>query len=233
MDSMEMRLAQRFAEIARLLLTAQNVKATLGKITEVAVELIDGCESAGIDIIDGGTIFAVAATSPVAARIDAIQVEVGEGPCLQSLRDHEVFSTGDLATETRWPKFSRRAYEETGILSIMGFRLFADADTMGALDLYSSQPDAFGPDTETLGLVLASQASVALSTARSREGLEEALATRDIIGQAKGILMERHGIGAEAAFDLLREASQRRNIKLRQVAETLVATAGERADQNG
>lgn len=217
-----MRLAERLSEIARLFLTEENQTATLAKITEVAVELIDGCESAGIDIIEDGKIFAVAATSHLASLIDDIQVEVGEGPCLSALREKEVVSTGNLEQESRWPNFARRAYEETGIRSIMGFRLFADEDTMGALDLYSSLPDAFGPDTETLGSVLTTQASVALSTSRTREGLREALATRDIIGQAKGILMERNGIGAEAAFDILRKASQRRNTKLRQVAETLV-----------
>lgn len=229
MDDTGMELARRFSEIARSLLTAEDEGATLAKITEVAVDVIDGCESAGIDIIQDGKIFAVAATSPLASLIDDIQVEVGEGPCLQALRDHEVFSTGDLEQESRWPTFARRAYEETGIRSIMGFRLFADEDTMGALDLYSSQPDAFDADTETVGLVLATQASIALSTSRSRKGLEEALATRDVIGQAKGILMERNGIGAEAAFDLLREASQQRNIKLRRVAEMLILDLGENA----
>jgi hypothetical protein len=188
--------------------------------------MIAGCDYAGISFLSGTKVDTPAATGDVPRRVDAIQYETGEGPCLDAIRDHEVFQTGDLSKERRWPHFSARAQQETGITSMASFRLFVAGDTLGALNLYSKDTDAFDDDARSAGLVFATHASVGLYGAMHDEQLEEALQSRDVIGQAKGILMAREGIKADEAFDMLRRASQRLNVKLRDVA-------GEIADPSG
>lgn len=220
--SRDIELAETFGDIARTLLAERDPESTLRKIVQVSLKLIDSADHAGIDVIEGGQIRAVAPSDEVAERIDALQVELDEGPCLSAIREHEVFRTDDLTTESRWPQFGARAFDDTGIRSIMGFRLFAERDTYGALNIYSRQPNAFDDDAEAVGAVLAAHASVALATAREREHLQEALRSRDVIGQAKGILMTRGNIDEDRAFDILRQASQRMNIKLREVAARVV-----------
>ena len=220
--SRDIELAETFGDIARTLLAEREPEPTLRRIVHISLTLIDAADHAGIDVLEGGQIHAVAPSDEVAERIDAIQVEADEGPCLSALRDHEVFHTDDLKTEHRWPQFAARAFEETGIRSIMGFRLFADRHTYGALNIYSRRPSAFDDDALAVGAVLAAHAGVALATARERAQLEEALRGRDVIGQAKGILMARGDIDEDRAFDALRLASQRMNIKLREVAQRVV-----------
>ena len=214
--------ADAFAEIARALLAEGDVQHTLQKICDLAVETIDGCDHAGISFLKGRRVETPAASDDVPRKVDVIQYEVGEGPCLDAIREHEVFETGDLGREHRWPHFASRAQRETGITSMLCFRLFIEGDTLGALNLHSKAADAFGEESRTVGLVFAAHAAVALSTAMHEEQMEEALQSRDLIGQAKGMLMAREGINADEAFDMLRRASQRLNVKLRDVAQGIV-----------
>lgn len=219
--------AETFAEVARSLLAQEDVQHTLQRIVELAVETIDGCDFAGITFIKGKELSTPAASGDVPRQVDAIQYEVGEGPCLDAIREHEIFRTGDLAQERRWPRFSSRAQKETGVTSMLCFRLFVEGDTLGALNLYSKARDAFDEQASAVGSVFAAHAAVALSTALHDEQMEEALRSRDVIGQAKGILMAREGVGPEEAFDMLRRASQRVNIKLRDVARQIADSATE------
>jgi transcriptional regulator with GAF, ATPase, and Fis domain len=168
-----------------------------------------------------------AASSDVPQKVDAIQYEVGEGPCLDAIREHEVFRTGDLGRERRWPRFSARAQKETGVTSMVCFRLFVEGDTLGALNLYSKVTDAFDDRATAVGSVFAAHAAVALSTALHDEQMEEALESRDVIGQAKGILMAREHVNADEAFDMLRRASQRVNVKLRDIARQIADSASD------
>jgi GAF domain-containing protein len=214
--------ADAFAEIARALLAEGDVQHTLQKICDLAVETIDGCDHAGISFLKGKNVSTPAASDDVPRQVDVIQYEVGEGPCLDAIREHEVFETGDLGRERRWPHFATRAQRETGTTSMLCFRLFVEADTLGALNLLSKAGDAFGEESRTVGLVFAAHAAVALSNAMHDEQMEEALQSRDLIGQAKGILMAREGVTADQAFDMLRRASQRLNVKLRDVAQSMV-----------
>ena len=218
--------ADAFAEIARALLAEGDVQDTLQKICDLAVETIDGCDHAGISFLKGRRVETPAASDDVPRKVDVIQYEVGQGPCLDAIREHEVFETGDLGREDRWPDFASRAQRETGLTSMLCFRLFIEGDTLGALNLHSKAADAFGEESRTVGLVFAAHAAVALSTAMHDEQMEEALQSRDLIGQAKGILMAREGITADKAFDMLRRASQRLNVKLRDVAYGVVNPPG-------
>jgi transcriptional regulator with GAF, ATPase, and Fis domain len=214
--------ADAFAEMARALLAEDDVQHTLQKICDLAVETIDGCDHAGISFLKGRTVETPAASDDVPRQVDVIQYEVDEGPCLDAIREHEVFETGDLGREQRWPHFAARAQQETGITSMLCFRLFIEGDTLGALNLQSKAADAFTEESRTVGLVFAAHAAVALSTAMHDEQMEEALQSRDLIGQAKGMLMAREGVSADEAFDMLRRASQRLNVKLRDVAQSMV-----------
>lgn len=214
-----MELAATFADVARALLSADDVEATLEKITSLAVETIDGCDHAGVSLVQGRQISTPAASDDVPVQVDAIQYEVDDGPCLGAIREHETFRIDDLAGEDRWPAFSRRAAQETGVASMPSIRLFAERDAMGALNLYSKQPSAFDDEALALGSVFATHAAVALAGAQHDEHLQKALQGRDVIGQAKGILMAQQNMNADETFDILRRASQRMNIKLRELAE--------------
>jgi GAF domain-containing protein len=143
------------------------------------------------------------------------------GPSLDALANEGILQTDDLALESRWPKFSARAHDETGVTSILSFRLTAREGRLGALNLFSKQTAAFGDEAREIGLLFAIHAAVALQASRRTEKLLAALQTRDLIGQAKGILMEREQITDDQAFQILVRASQRLNIKLTVVASRL------------
>ena len=215
---------ETFAEVARALLAERDVQHTLQRIVDLAVETIDGCDHAGITFMRDSKMSTPAASNDVPGQVDAIQYETGEGPCLDAIRKHEVFATGDLAREDRWPNFSQRAHDETGVTSMLCFRLVVAADSLGALNLYSRAVDAFDEEARAVGMVFAAHAAVALSSALHDEQMDEALQSRDVIGQAKGILMAREGLTADQAFDSLRRASQRLNVKLRELAAEVAYT---------
>ena len=221
-DDEKVGVAQMFGEVARSLATHEDQQATLTKIVHLAVEHLESCDFAGISLVDGRKITSPASSNDLPRIVDSIQSEVGEGPCLDAIKEHEVFQTGDLAAEERWPKFATRAHEETGVRSILSLRLFVEEATMGALNLYSTKPDAFDDTDVALGSVFAAHAAVAMSAARREENLERKADSRDLIGRAKGILMARSNLDDEQAFQLLRRASQRLNVKLIKVAEQVV-----------
>lgn len=223
MDQTPIELAQAFADVARALLAEQDVPATLDRIARLAVETIDGCDHAGISLIEGRRVSTAGASGDIARQVDALQYESDEGPCLDAIREHETYRVADLRAEERWPHFAHRAASETGIASMLCFRLFAEVNTMGALNLYSKQPDAFDDEAVAVGSVFAAHAAVALSAAQHDEQMRRAIETRDVIGQAKGILMAQQHLSADQAFEILRRASQRMNVKLRDVAERVAA----------
>ena len=137
-------VAENLASVARQLEGEDTPVRTWQRIVDLAVNTLDGCEMAAISLVHtAGRIDTPVFTDKLALRVDEIQYETGQGPCLQSIRDHEVVVASDLAAEDRWPQFSRRAAAETGIRSMIGFRLFVREDTLGALNLYSSQVAAF------------------------------------------------------------------------------------------
>jgi len=213
-------VAEAFATVARVLSEDRDdLHRALDKIVHLAVDTLEACEFAGISLVEQGPVTSPASSSDVPRRVNEIQSEVGQGPCLDAIREHEVFWTGDLRQEERWPDFAARAHAETGVCSILSIRLFVEEDTMGALNLYSTAPDAFDDSDVALGVVFGVHASVAMSAARREEGLERKVQSRDVIGRAKGILMAQSGLTDDEAFAVLRSASQRLNLKLRDIAE--------------
>jgi GAF domain-containing protein len=227
----EVELAQTFAEVARALLDEQDVDSTLDRICILAVETIDGCETAGISISEGKLVTSRSTSDDVPCIVDQIQTETQEGPCVDAIKEHEVFMTGSLSNERRWPEFARRAYDRTGVQSILSLRLFTSETTMGSLNLYSSQADAFDDDDVAVGSVFAAHAAVAVAAARREAQLETKAASRDVIGMAKGAIMARQGVSEDEAFDILRRASQRMNVKLRVMADRVVHPLPEEPDE--
>lgn len=221
-DAADVALAQEFGDIARILLAEADPEATLQRIVTLAVETIDGCEHAGISVIEGNAVTSPASSDEVPAIVDRIQSETGEGPCVDAIKEHEMFQTGRLSDEHRWPAFTPRAIDESRVESILSLRLFAQGATMGALNLYSTRPDAFDDRDVAVATVFAAHAAVAWSTSQKIENLKAGMVTRQLIGQAVGLLMARQAMSEADALDALRRASQRLNIKLRELAESIV-----------
>ncbi|HEV7870670.1 MAG TPA: GAF and ANTAR domain-containing protein [Modestobacter sp.] len=202
-----------------------DVERTLRSITTAAVGAVPGAEFASISFVTGRRVHARGATSPRAGEIDGLQTELDEGPCLDALREHATVRVDDFATEQRWPRFAAEA-SRRGAGSLLSFQLFTDGTNLGALNLYATAPGAFGSGSgsEAVGQIFASHAAIALSAARQEENLLHALDGRDLIGQAKGILMERYRLTAAQAFELLVRASTHTNRKLFDIADELTTT---------
>jgi hypothetical protein len=163
--------------------------------------------------------------------MDQLQFSTNEGPCLDTIADGGPAYAVDLIDDERWPLFGPAA-ARSGVRSLLAFRL--SDRPVSVLNLYARLPAAFGATDRAKGLIFATLAGIALDAAGERAddeqrvaNLHDALETREMIGQAQGILIERERITADQAFDVLRRASQHLNLKLREVARTLVET-GER-----
>jgi GAF domain-containing protein len=176
-----------------------------------------------------GRVSTYGATHPVAERLDSYQYEAGEGPCLEAVRTGEPFVIRSFETETRWPRYIPRARAE-GAVSSLSLPLGTTAGVAGALNLYALTPaQAFSDEDFAIAGRCAAQAAVVLQNAytyhRTRDlvdELQEAVASRDLIGQAKGILMAHVHCGPDEAFHMLRRESQQRNVKLREVAAEVI-----------
>jgi hypothetical protein len=224
-------VTQNVSEMARILFAAGSVTDTLAQVVDTAVAAIEGCDCAGIFLVEKDVITIPVHTDPLVDEVDDLQTELGEGPCLDAMSQRTMFYAADLLEDMRWPRFGRRA-TAAGIRSILALPL----NESGALNLYARLPGAFGVVDRARAAILASLADLALSVAHSHEAEERrsdnlnlALGTREVIGQAQGILMERERITPDQAFGILRRASQHLNRKLRDVAQDLVDT-GERPD---
>jgi hypothetical protein len=162
-------------------------------------------------------------------NVDRIQYELDSGPCVDAVKQQTVFKVADLGTDARWPDFGPRAAEETGVQSMLSFRMYLEESPglLAGLNLYSREPDAFGADDEFLGLLLSTHGALAVTTMQQAEAtghLRTALASNRRIGAAVGILMANHKITEDQGFDLLRIASQHTHRKLRDLANDVVET---------
>lgn len=219
-------LASRLGDLAREMQHEQDVEAVLTVIVHAARELIPHAAEASISLVTGRrTVQSRAASGELPRKVDALQSETGQGPCLDAAYDSQVVRVPDMGTEERWPKFARAAYD-AGARSMLSIQLFVEGDNLGALNLFGEDVDVFDEESEQIALLVAAHAAIAFSDAKEIEQLTLALDTRDLIGQAKGILMERFKITPQQAFLVLTKASSESNTKLRDVAEHL-ASSGE------
>jgi GAF domain-containing protein len=221
--------ADRFAEVARTLASETTVVGALERIVQLAATTIPGAEYAAITTKTGSDRYrTVACTGEVPLRVDEIQYEANQGPCLTALATVEMVHTGDLAADGRWPVFGPAASKATGVMSMLSSPLhIEDSNVLGALNTYSTKPDAFDEIDLSGCAILSTHSAIALSRVADREQkdhLTNALASNRKIGAAIGILMATHKITEQQAFDALRLASQHSHRKLHEIAFEVVET---------
>jgi GAF domain-containing protein len=215
-------LAHRMSELAIDLRAEDNRDGTLRAIVDGALDLVPAASWAGISLVQGKRVTVEASSHNLVGELEQLQSDFGEGPCLSAIRQQHTVHVADLAKPGQlWPRFAAAAVER-GVRSMMSLRLFLRRETLGALNFYAAQPDAFAPDAEILADLLAQHAAVALAGATREHHLNAALVNRDMLGQAKGILMQRDGLTALKAFQLLVRASQDTNMKIADVARWLI-----------
>jgi GAF domain-containing protein len=201
-----------------------DVEGTLKAITSAAVHTVPNAEQCGISyVIRRSKIQPRAWTGDLPKEVDALQERLGQGPCMDAVWEREIVRVDDVGAEERWPEFARQA-SQLGVGSMMCFRLFVVGDNLGAMNLYASTSGAFDDECQEIGQILAAHAAVALAGAEHEADLRAGMNNRDLIGQAKGILMERHKLTAAQSFDVLARVSQEMNRKLVEVARELTET---------
>ena len=199
--------------------SGKTIDTLLLAVTRQAVDMLD----AGVTLVDRrGRVRSTAATGPVPTRIDELQGTHQQGPCLQTIREHTTVRVKDFGSETRWPSFVEDLIVQTPVRSALSVLLYTEDSELGALNLYAEEAGVFDDSVEDMAVALGAHAAIALSAAGRSEQFHSALFTRDVIGQAKGIIMERYRIGAGAAFELLPRLSQDTNTPLAQIAHELV-----------
>ena len=195
----------------------------VAELAEHAAAEIPGAQYAGITLTRNAKhIDTPAATHYWPVLLDKIQQRHLQGPCLTAAWEEKTVHVPDMEAEDRFPDYRRDALTETPIRSIMAFQLFIADESLGALNVYAETPHVFTHESRTLGLIFAAHSSVAWNSARRDEQFQRALSSRDVIGQAKGMIMERYGVDAVQAFEVLRKLSQDANVPLIQIAAELV-----------
>ena len=218
------QLAHDFGDLARSLQSEGDTDTLLEELVTAAVRLVPGAQDGSLSLVAGRRqVISQHASSELPRAVDELQTETGQGPCLDAVHEQQTVRVADLSQEDRWPDFAPRAFE-AGAVSMLSFQLYVGGDNLGALNLFSRVPDAFDDDSEQIGLLFASHAAVAFAGAQQVDHLHRALDTRDLIGQAKGILMERYRIDGDRAFRFLARISSSSERSLRDVAEELVHT---------
>ncbi|MBO0680323.1 GAF and ANTAR domain-containing protein [Mycolicibacterium sp. S2-37] len=219
-------LAVRMAELARTVAAPRSLDEILSGVTMTAKELIPGVDAAGILLVGkGGSFESLAQVTDLPHLLDELQMKFEEGPCVQAALDDVIVRTDDFREESRWPRYSP-ACVEMGVMSGLSFKLYTADRTAGALNLFGFQPRTWDVEAETIGTVLAAHAAAAVLASRQGTQLESALSTRDRIGQAKGIIMERYKVDDVQAFEMMRRLSQDSNTRLIDIAQQVIDTRG-------
>ncbi|MDQ1106297.1 GAF and ANTAR domain-containing protein [Nocardioides zeae] len=216
-------LSRRMAELARDLDGTRGTADTADQAVRAAVETIPSCTGAGLTMLHrDGTLETVAATDDAVLKGDRLQYELGEGPCVQAIRDDAVVHSADLAADDRWPRWVEQVVPDLGARSMLAVRLWTRRDDIGALNLYSTEVGGFDHDERETALTLAAHTAVAIAASSDVDDLHAAMERRTRIGAAIGIVMERHGLTQPVAFEVLRRLSQEQNRKLHELAGEVV-----------
>lgn len=220
----EYALAAQLAEVARELMDAGDLPATLQRMVELAVETIEGCDHAGISLTVGAETSTSAQSDDVPGRIDLIPTDGDDGSYRDAVREHDLFSSGDLAREERWQRFFAEVVASTPVRSLLAMRLFVEGDTLGTLNLYAGSVDAFDDEDREVAAIFAAHAAIALQTAQREEQLAEEVDGDDVdvVARAKGLVMGERGVDEQTAQDALEGAADRTDRTVREVAEDTV-----------
>ncbi len=214
--------ASNLAEAVRRAATRRTAVDTLSTVIEMATES-GPCDGASVTMLGKNrTLTTVASSDELINRADKLQYELHQGPCLDAVWTDGLFVVKDLQEDGRWPQWAPQA-GELGVRGVLSVHLFTDS-ALGSINLYSMQPRDYDHSDIEVARVIAAHASVVLAYARSEQNLWQAIDSRNLIGQAQGILMERFGLDPERAFAVLRRYSQDHNRKLAVIADELVRT---------
>jgi GAF domain-containing protein len=223
-------------ELSTLMLSEETLATVLQRIVDLTVAAVPGCSHCGVSLLDKGRVTTAAATDGTTLQLDGAQYSNGEGPCLQAARTGEVIRVEDFSQDDRFPMFAAEALR-LGINSSLSFPLIVNDASIGALNLYGADIKAFNGNSERLGERFARQASATLANVEIHDRtvtlvtqLNEALTSRSVIDQARGILIARTGCTADDAIDTLKQRSQRENRKLRDIAAEIVEDATHQPD---
>lgn len=211
-------------EFARDLARGEGETERLQLGVALVVELVEGCDYAGITRVGRGGGETVAASSEKARLCDQLQYDLHEGPCLDTVRSQQSVVSNDVASDPRWPRWGPAVAERFGVGSMLSLLLYTHGDSYGALNLYADRPHAYSGEDLIVAQSLAAHLAVAVAGGREMDNRTIAMVNRTVIGQAEGILMERHRITADQAFELLRDASAKSGNRVLRVAEELTRT---------
>jgi transcriptional regulator with GAF, ATPase, and Fis domain len=218
--------AQEFARISQELLAVPDQEMTLQRVVDLAVENLPGVDFAGVSLRHGGgRVETPAATDPLVNEADELQYQLNEGPCLDAIWVDDTYVIADMQAEDRWPQWAPKA-AALGMRSILSVRLATESSTVGGLNLYSKDLNAYDEDSILTAHIYAAHASNAIEVRGEAEGLRTAMQTRHLIGMAQGMLILRYGLSEDQAFRFLRRRSQEANVKLRDVAAQVVQELG-------
>jgi hypothetical protein len=224
--------AQQLLEVVTALLEhadRDGPMEVVHRLLDAAVDLVPGAHWASVTMVRGGALRTLTSSHPEAERADAIQYDLGTGPCVDAAVDDSVFVTAAVHQDRRWPEYGRRVHQEVGVCSVMAHRLtlLDDSDIVAALNIYSRHADAFDDDAVRQGTLLAAQCSLLVSAHLAvdrSDNLVRALGSNREIGMAMGVLMARHHVTRDEAFAMLRHTSQDSNRKVADVAARVVDT---------
>lgn len=219
--------ATAFTSLAKLVYHGQTYGDIFAEICRLAPVVVPGCDRACITMISAGEQPVLEATTdPIAAKVDALEWEVGEGPCVDAILTQRFEWDPDITTRPAWPKLADRILTETPVRGMVGYRIVVNDRKVGALNVFSDTAGAFTQEDADLGAILVSFASVALTAASQREEaatLRQGMLSNREIGKALGMLMVTHDLDDEEAFKRLRQASNRLNTRLVDVAQRVLA----------
>ncbi|HEX2130070.1 MAG TPA: GAF and ANTAR domain-containing protein [Actinophytocola sp.] len=224
-------LAAVFARMSGLLLSTETVHTALELISALAKEAIPGADGAGVTLLDEhGDRVTAAASDPLVSRVDVLQYEHDEGPCLAAWEQRTLVRVDDLARDRRWPRWAPAA-AATGMRAVLSAPLVAGEEGLGALKVYSRLPGAYGDREEHLLTMFAAHAAVLLANVRSYEdarrvsdALRDSMRGRDLVNIAKGVLMGREGVDERTAFLLLTRTAREQGRPLREAAHSVART---------
>ena len=220
-----------FAELGRINLADSDLTDVLDRVAQMCRTVIPGADEVSVTLVSQGVPGTAAFTGEMALGLDEAQYEAGRGPCLDAAASRDVRVIADMASESRWPLFTETAVK-SGVGSSLSVGIPVRENVTGALNMYSATPHSFDEDAVTVATTFAGYAAVAIAnahlystTAALAAQMAEAMASRAVIEQAKGILMAQRRCSADEAFQILSRASQVGNRKLRDVAHDIVASA--------
>lgn len=205
---------------------ANDFPQVLDDLTRAATRWVPGAQEAGITVTSRqNEVSTPSVTHDCARLLDEFQQRHLEGPCVHAAWTRKVVVIDDLETDARWPKYQADALAHTPIRSVLSLPMFADELSMGALNFYAEHPQAFSEDSRRIAAIFATLGALAWSNVVRTQQFKEALSTRDTIGQAKGILIERYDLDDKTAFNTLIKLSQSMNTPLREIARRVIEDA--------